>query len=544
MRSSAKNYALGVVAAGIAVLLRWALDPLMGDALPLVTLFGAVAAAAWLGGYRPALLVTIVGYFACHYLFIPPRGRIDFTEAGSAVGLVAYLFTCTLIIGFGEAMRLAQTRATERREVLSVTLGSIGDAVITTDIEGRISYMNKVAESLTGWPNEEALGQPLESVFRIVNAATGKPVENPALKSLRDGVVVGLANHTLLIRKDGSECPIDDSAAPIRDEQGHVSGCVLIFRDVTLQRDVEQNRASQLINARFLAAIVESSNDAIISKSLEGIIQSWNAAAERLFGYTSEQAVGKHISLIIPPERISEEDHIIASLKAGQRIEHFETERMRSDGHRILVSLTISPIKDESGAVVGASKIVRDVTTQRRAEQRERELLTEAAAANAKFHAFFDQGALIAAITDPDGTVIEINRLAREGSGYTREQIVGKPFWEGPWWAASADLVEQIRNGSVRAAAGEAFRAELPYIVADGSERVVDLTILPIRDEVGRVLFLAPTGADVTDRKRAEADRERFVTLIENSTDFIGICDLNGIPVFINRAGLDRKSVV
>ena len=539
MRNTAKNYALGVLAVGIAVLLRWVLDPLMGDALPLVTLFGAVAAASWLGGYRPAILVTIVGYFACHYLFISPRGRIDFTQDGTAVGLVAYLFTCALIIGFGEAMRVAQTRATERGEVLSVTLGSIGDAVITTDIEGRISYLNKVAEALTGWLNDEAMGKPLESVFRIVNEETRKPVENPAVEALREGVVVGLANHTVLIRKDGSECPIDDSAAPIRNEEGHVSGCVLIFRDVRLQREVAQNKASQLITARFLAAIVESSNDAIISKSLDGTIQSWNAAAERLFGYTSEQAAGKHISLIIPPERITEEDQIIASLKAGQRIEHFETERRRNDGQHILVSLTISPIKDESGAVVGASKIARDVTTQRRAEQRERELLTEAAAANAKFHAFFDQGALIAAITDPDGTIIEINRLAWEGSGYTREQIVGKPFWEGPWWTPSASLVEQIKNGSGQAAAGEPFRAELPYLEADGGERVVDLTILPIRDEAGKVLFLAPTGADITERKRAEADREKFVTLIENSTDFIGICDLNGIPFFVNRAGLD-----
>ena len=539
MRNTAKNYAFGVLAVGIAVLLRWVLDPLMGDALPLVTLFGAVAAAAWLGGYRPAILVTIVGYLACHYLFISPRGRIDFAEAGSVVGLVAYLFTCALIIGFGEAMLVAQTRATERREVLSVTLGSIGDAVITTDIEGRISYLNKIAESLTGWLNDEAMGKPLESVFRIVNEETRKPVENPALKALREGVVVGLANHSVLIRKDGSECPIDDSAAPIRNEEGHVSGCVLIFRDVRLQREVAQNKASQLITARFLAAIVESSNDAIISKSLDGIIQSWNAAAERLFGYTSEQAVGKHISLIIPSERIGEEEHIIASLKAGQRIEHFETERLRSDGQHILVSLTISPIKDEAGAVVGASKIARDVTAQRKAEQRERELFKEAAAANAKFHAFFDQGALFAAITDLDGTILETNRLAWEGSGYTREQIVGKQFWDGPWWTPSSSLVKQIKNGCARAAVGEAFREELPYFVADGSERVMDLTILPIRDEVGRVLFLAPTGADITVRKRAEADREKFVTLIENSTDFIGICDLNGIPFFINRAGLD-----
>jgi PAS domain S-box-containing protein len=203
------------------------------------------------------------------------------------------------------------------------------------------------------------------------------------------------------------------------------------------------------------------------------------------------------------------------------------------------VALTISPIKDESGNVVGASKIVRDVTAQRENELRERELLSKAAEANAKFRAFFDQGALFAGIMDLDGTILEPNRLSWEGCGYTKEQIVGKPFWEGPWWTPSEALVEKIKSGSRQAAAGQAFSAEMPYYVADGSERIVDVTILPIRDETGRVLFLAPTGTDITDRKRTEADRENFVTLIENSTDFIGMCDLEGTPFFVNRAGLE-----
>jgi PAS domain S-box-containing protein len=167
-------------------------------------------------------------------------------------------------------------------------------------------------------------------VFRIVNGETRRPVENPAVKALRAGVVVGLANHTVLIRKDGQECPIDDSAAPISDEHGHVSGCVMVFRDVTAQRRAERDKVDQLLTTRLLASIIESSDDAIISKSLDGIIQSWNAAAERLFGYTAEQAIGRHISLIIPPERIAEEDHIVSQLKAGKRIDHFETERRRS----------------------------------------------------------------------------------------------------------------------------------------------------------------------------------------------------------------------
>ena len=503
-------YAWAVAAVAAAVLLRWVLDPLMGETLPLVTLFGAVAAAVWVGGHRPAIVAAALGYLACDYLFIPPRGQLGLDDVGKVVGAVAYFLTRALIIGFGQAMRAAQRRAAARGELMRVTLGSIGDAVIATDVQARVTYLNAVAEALTGWTSAQAAGQPLDAVFRIVNEQTREPVANPATRALREGVVVGLANHTLLLQKDGGECPIDDSAAPISDEEGHISGCVLIFRDVTAQRRLDHERAGQLLTARRLASIVETSDDAIIAKSLDGVIQSWNAAAERLFGHTAAQAVGRHISLVIPPERIAEEDHIVANLKAGRRIDHFETERLRSDGTLIRVSLTISPIKDAAGTVVGASKIVRDVTRQREAEERALRLAAEAAAADAKFRAFFDQGALFAGIMDVDGTLLEANRLSLEGCGYTREQAVGKSFWEGPWWTPSPALVEQIKAGSAQAAAGEAFHAEMPYYVADGSERSADVTILPIHDESGRVLFLAPTGDDITERKRLEDNLRRL----------------------------------
>ena len=537
MRRPVTTYAIAFAALAAAVLLRWLLDPLLGSAVPLVTLFGAVALAVWIGGYRPAALVAILGYLAANYLFFEPRGVLSL-ELEDVVGLLAYVFTCSLIIAIGEAMRRAQARARERGEVMRITLGSIGDAVIATDVEGRVTYLNAVAESLTGWTQRDALGEPLDAVFRIVNEEDRQPVESPAARALREGAIVGLANHTLLLRKDGSERPIDDSAAPIRDARGHVSGCVLVFRDISERRRLEKDAADRLLDARLLAAIVESSDDAIVRKSLDGIIQTWNAAAERLFGYPAAQAVGRHISLVIPPERIAEEDQIIASLKAGRRVEHFETERVRSDGQRIVVSLTISPIRDEAGHVIGASKIVRDVTRQRQAEQRERHLLSETAAANAKFRAFFDQGALFAGILDVDGTILEPNRLSWEGCGYARDRLVGKRFRDGPWWTPSAELASRIEIACAEAAAGTPFRAELPYFVADGSERALDATILPIKDEAGRILFLAATGTDITDRKRAEAERQKFVTLVENSTDFIGICDLEGTPLYVNPAGL------
>jgi len=387
-RSAAATYGIALTALGAAVLLRYLLDRWMGDTLPLVTLFGAVAAAVWVGGRTPAIVVAAAGYLACDVLFIQPRGAFGMGGVPGFIGLLAYVCTCGFIIFFGQSARRASREANAQREVLRMTLLSIGDAVITTDVEARVTSMNAVAETLTGWPPGDALGRPLDEVFHIVNEASRQPVANPAAKALRQGVVVGLANHTVLIRRDGTECPIDDSAAPIRDEAGVVSGCVLIFRDVTEQRRLERQKTDQLLTARLLTAIIASSDDAIISKSLDGVVQTWNAGAERLFGYTAEQAVGRHISLIIPSDRISEEDRIVASLKAGERIDHFETERMRADGSRILVSLTISPLRDDDGRVVGASKIVRDVTERKRAEDDLRRLAADLSEADRRKNEF------------------------------------------------------------------------------------------------------------------------------------------------------------
>jgi PAS domain S-box-containing protein len=496
LRSSGISYALSGAALLAAVLLRWALDPLMGDTLPLVTLFGAVAAAVWLGGYRPAIVVTTLGYLACAYLFIPPRGSLVF-DVQTVIGLVAYVFTCTLIIGFGAAMRKAQRRASEGRGLLQVTLRSIGDAVITTDKDGRVTYLNAVAESLTGWMQQDALRQPLDSVFRIVNEQTRRLVESPATKALREGVVVGLANHTVLIQKNGRELAIDDSAAPIRDEFGEVSGCVLIFRDVSAQRRLEQDKASQLQAARFLASIVESSDDAIVSKSLEGIIQSWNAAAERLFGYTAEQAVGRHISLVIPPERIAEEDRILASLRAGQRIEHFETERQRSDGQRISVSLTISPIRDAEGTVIGASKIVRDITDRKRADAEQQ-----------KFVTLIENSTDFIGICDLDGMPLFVNRAGLKMVGLDDMERARRTSVRSFFFPEDQSRVMQEFFPSVLEKGHGEIEVRFRHFKT-GEARWMTYKVLTLPDAAGRPVALATVSQDVTERKRLEDSLRR-----------------------------------
>ena len=269
--------------------------------------------------------------------------------------------------------KLVEAGLRQSGEWFFTTLNSIGDAVIATDFGGRVVFMNAVAERLTGWTVAQSSGLPLDSVFVILNEATRAPVPSPVEAVLATGRIQGLANHTVLVAKDGSERIIEDSAAPILGDDDRITGVVLVFHDGT-----EKRRAEEL-NER-LAAVVDSSDDIIASKDLDGVITSWNRGAERILGYTAAEVIGKHVSMLMPPELVEDMPRILEKIRRGEKVDHYQTKRRRKDGTLIDVSLTVSPIRNEDGAVVGASKVGRDITAEKRAQE-ERERLLEAAQA-------------------------------------------------------------------------------------------------------------------------------------------------------------------
>src|SRR5437667_5791987 len=255
----------------------------------------------------------------------------------------------------------------DQREWLRVTLSSIGDAVITTDTKGSITYLNPVAVSLTGWTQKEASGIPLDLVFKIINEETRQTVENPATRALREGLVVGLANHTLLIAKDGTERAIDDSAAPIRNANGEVAGVVLVFRDVTDRRKAERELRDS--EERFRLLVDGAEDYAIFMLDPQGYVTSWNPGAERIKGYREAEIIGKHFSCFYPPERV-EARYPDRELKVAAAKGRFEDEgwRLRKDGSRFWANVIITALRDESGKLKGFSKITRDRTEDMRKE--------------------------------------------------------------------------------------------------------------------------------------------------------------------------------
>jgi PAS domain S-box-containing protein len=366
---SIRPYLVAVVVVAVAAAVR-AILPLAPGAVPFITFFPAVALAALYGGVWPGVFATLLSYLVADWFFMLPPGRFNLLQgdAQSVTECLVYLTMAGLIVVLAQSLRSANAQviresnvAKERGDLLRITLASIGDGVIATDRECRVIFMNDVAATLTGWRDSEARGRPLTEVFNIVNERTRQTVENPCGKVMQTGMVVGLANHTVLISRDGSERPIDDSAAPILDIAGNVEGVVLVFRDATQSR-----QATSALQT--LAAIVEHSEDAVISKNRDGVITSWNAAAERLYGYSAEEAIAQHISMIVPPDRQAELSRLMERLWRGERIEHLDTVRRRKDGSRVDVSLRISPIKDAYGDVIGASKVARDITERKQAE--------------------------------------------------------------------------------------------------------------------------------------------------------------------------------
>jgi PAS domain S-box-containing protein len=352
-----------------------------------------------------------------------------------------------------------------------------------------------------GWTAEELLGKKMHDVTHYKHPdGTPYPADEcPGLQVLNKGIALR-EHEDFFIRKDGSVFPAAVSATPLIVD-GQSRGIVVSFRDDTKRREAE-------LALQLRSAIVDFSDDAIISKNLDGIITSWNKGAEVLFGHTAAEAVGRHITLIVPSDRREEDEKIMRQLKRGERVDHFETVRMRKDGALLNISLAVSPIKDSDGRVIGASKVGRNITEQMKVEQALRE-------SEERFRQIVETTPECVKVVGADGTLLQMNSsgMAMIGAAFP-EMVIGKNVYD---IIAPHDR-DRYRAFNERICRGEKGSLQFDIVSLDGTQRHMETHAAPLRMPDGSVVHLAIT-LDVTKRFRAEnelrSSKERLGALAE-----------------------------
>ncbi len=415
----------------------------------------------------------------------------------------------------------------ESKKWFSTTLSSIGDAVIATDNQGMITFINTVAKNLTGW-GEEARGQSLETVFNIINEHTRKVIENPVNKVLKEGKTFGTANHTILIRKDKTELAIDDSAAPILDIDGKIKGVVLVFRDVTEQKKAEASR-------HYNALLMKNISDAVISTDENLVIKSWNKAAEEIFGYTAEEAIGQKGSAVLKTQ-VSADQRIInmAVLREYNYLKD-EFECISKSGKSIFILASINVIRNEDNVITGYVAVHKDITERKKMETRltqfnealEKKIKEKTEEISHILERVSD--GFVAVGTDWNYTYLNtkaVERLKMDPGIFLGRNIwtvnpdeVGTPFYHAAQRALKDQEFMQVENYS------PVYHRWIEYNIYPSSE--------------GLSIYVR----DITEKKKAqeELSKERNLlrTLIDNLPDYICVKDPHLRHLINNKANVE-----
>jgi PAS domain S-box-containing protein len=385
----------------------------------------------------------------------------------------------------GEAFRqrdVTRKALRESNRKIGGILESITDLFYHLDREFRFIEINGRAAELFDKRPQELIGR---KIWDVVPGAIGSPLHANLIRAMSERVVVHFEESVGVVPGVWFEVHAHPSQ----------NGLFVYLRDITGRKEAE-------ITTSWLAAIVESSDDAIVSKDLNGIITSWNGGAARIFGYEAEEVIGKPVTILIPPDRIDEEPTILGRIRLGERVDHYETIRRRKDGTLIDISVTVSPIKDAQGEIVGASKIVRDVTQRKRAEE---EIRFQAHLLNAV------EQAVIA--SDLQGRIIYWNAFAERLYGWTAGEAIGSVLLDLTPAETLREKASEILSQLLR---GESWSGEFMVRRKDGSLFPAMVTDSPIFSAQGELIGVVGVSVDISERKAAEEQR---LQLLENERE-------------------------
>ena len=361
-------------------------------------------------------------------------------------------------------------------------LEAVPDALVGVDHAGVIRFVNHQTELLFGYDRDDLIGAPMETLV----PESLRPVH----KTHREAYLAAPFTRTMGTdlelhgrRRDGTQFPVDIALSHTDIEDGPM--VIAAVRDMTERKKAEESRR----HSDRLAAIVENSNDAIIGETLDGIVTSWNPAAERMYGYSAQEVTGKSIDLLMPHGQIGVMHDILARIRAGQPVERLETTRVRKDGSAITVSLTVSPIHDQHGALIGASTIARDMTGARQAFEAARSMIESSL------------DSLVA--ISPEGKITDANQATVKLTGVPRDQLIGTSFSDYFTDPAKAEAIYQRVFTE-----GMAVDYPLTLRHRDGHETLTEVlyNASVYRDGSGKVLGVFAAARDVTEQMRAQRE--------------------------------------
>lgn len=430
----------------------------------------------------------------------------------------------------------AQGALSRSEKWFSTTLASVGDAVIATDMNGTVNFMNSVAESLTGWTYADAVGKSMDVVFSIVNNETRLPVENPVKKVFREGKIVGLADHTLLLSKSGKEYDIEDSAAPILTDTGEGLGVVLVFRDITEKKRAEGETIRQ---KELLQLILGNITDGVVVADTNGKFLLFNATAERLIGIGATDATpdrwSERYGAYFPDGLTLYPSHKLPLVRAirGENVNAVELlirNANMPDGR--LLSITGGPLQGEDGALQGGVVVLHDITERKRAEEAIRQ-------SGERYHLLFNSNPHPVWVYDLQTlAILDVNHSAVRSYGYSHEEFLSLTIKD----IRPPEDIPALLESTMKASPDIESAGVWKHCKKDGTLIDVEITSHPLIYGGKNARLVVAT--DITTRKKAEEalrqSEERFRLLISEVTDYaILMLDPEGRIVSWN-AGAER----
>ena len=404
------------------------------------------------------------------------------------------------------------------------------DAIIVVDRSAAIVLVNAQAEKLFGYSRNELIGQPARILvsenFRDQHSHQhsrflAAPQERPATAGLE---LFGL-------RKDGTQFPIEIRLSPLDTKGGVLISSAI--RDISDRRRTEED-------LRRLASIVACSDDAIVGKNMEGIMTSWNAAAERIYGYSASEAIGQPVTMLVPLDRPDEVPGLLERLKRGETVDHFETVRLRKDGKEVQIEVTVSPIRDALERIVGASTIGRDISVRKAAEKHLVQM-------EARYRGLLEAAPDAVVVVNQDGEIVLLNLLAEKYFGYQRDELIGQKVKNIiPEGFAERLIADGTRTAAEALAQQMGTGIELTGRKKDGSEFPIEIMLSPLESPEG--ILVTAAIRDITERKQRENDLSRLAALAEDRLRALNenreqLQLLEEIATFANQASSVREAM-